>query len=332
LPLHCATLFLLAQISAPHADTGTTWLQWSIPAQTPSCPTAAEFATKVGDHLGEPPVNLATRSHATVAAAVEQASDDPKTWRGEALLLDQGGATVGSRVISKRAESCAPISDALALVTALLLSAAQPPAALKTEPAAPEAGVRDLPPPQPAIHPAKTASPGWEASFELGPTIELGILPGLGWAAEARAFFEPRPWLALVVSAAFWPETRTTSPTGQGTTLGLWTAGIGLCPLWLRRPSRAVGFCAGADVGQLSAAGVGLATSSSQDLWFADATVAGELRQLLGAGWFAELSVRAVAPLLRTRVVYATPNGEAEVYRPWPVGVVSHLGVGYIFR
>jgi hypothetical protein len=261
-------LLRLAQATTSHADTSTTgWLDFTIPNETAACSSAAEFAAKVDDQLREPAVRVAARGHARIAASIEHPSG--RVWLGEARLLDATGAIVGRRTIAKEAGSCAPISDALALVAALLLS---------TEPAATAAPAEPLAPTRSADEPAPTlatprdakASRRWTTSLEGGASSELGLLPGLGWAAEARAFAERIRSPVFVASAAFWREARATSSTGRGGALRLWTAGGAICPVWLRSPSRAAGLCAGGDIGRVHASGFGLTDSTSQDLWFAD--------------------------------------------------------------
>jgi hypothetical protein len=118
----------------------------------------------------------------------------------------------------------------------------------------------------------------------------------------------------------------------RGADVQLWTTGAGICPAFHAAKSRTAGLCLGGDVGRLHTSGFGFATSVAGRLWFADAVLALEVRQRIVAGLFAELGARAVVPLLRARAVYATPSGDIEVYRPWPVAAVAHLGAGYAFR
>ena len=90
--------------------------------------------------------------------------------------------------------------------------------------------------------------------------------------------------------------------------------------------------CAGADVGWLRASGFGFASSTTRDLWSADVTAEGEVEQAIADGFFASFGLRALVPLIRTKVAYSTLGSATQVYRPWPVAAVARLGLGYIFR
>ena len=331
-----AIALLLSLVSVARADyhvVGVPWLEWSCTGE--SCPTPVEFAAKVSEHLGASAALVAEHSQAKIWACVERLpaqAGQPTAWLAEARLLDKAGSVVSTRTISKDGESSATMADALALVTALLLSnPPEKPQRAPSTPGTPSAApapraTADTPPPSPP-EPRR-----WGAKLDAGVSAALGLLPGLSGAGEIRAFADPPSGRTLFARLAFWPESTATVSPGQGSTLRLTTAGAGLCPVRGHTGSRGFALCAGADVGWLRASGFGFANSTRRDLWFADVTAEGEVEQSIADGFFASFGLRAIVPLIRTKVAYFTLGSATQVYRPWPVAAAAHLGLGYIFR
>ena len=300
------------------------WLAWTA---VDGCPTPAEFATKVEAHLGSAAAEAADRAGIRIWARIERVDRAPgmmPLWLGEARLIDGAGAVVNRRNISKSGEACADIADALSLVTALLLSTA--PAQLPPPRPSPPAPAVPTPSPSTTHHPSM-------ASLDGGASAGAGLLPGLGWAGEVRAMLTPQRassrWPPLFSRFAWWSEGQATLASGQGSRLRLWTAGAGLCPLGSTWGSRSLALCAGIDAGRLQASGFGFNNATTRDMAFVAATAEVEAQQAILGPVFLVLSLRATVPLLGTRVTYATPSGEGQVYRTWLVAAIGHLGLGY---
>lgn len=282
---------------------------------------ATEFADKVAKHLGKSPAAMTGPTKSTLSARMDVSLRSPghaRDWAAEARLLDGAGTVMATRRISKTAETCGPITDALALVAAMVLSSSAPAeaqsgdAAGKTE--EPSSGDQPSPRPparEPVARPPAFVPRTWNAKLEAGPALQIGRLPGVSFAGEAQAFLTAGRWPTAFAAFAYWPQTRADSNPG-GANVGLWTAGLGLCPLGGRTSPRLYGLCVGADVGRLHAAGFGFDSSGTTNRWVLDLTIAGRFEQRLGRHFFASASLLLAIPLLRTRVVYSASTGETQ--------------------
>jgi hypothetical protein len=345
--LSAATIALMLMGSGPAAlagaeDSADVWLRWARGEGAETCPTADEFASKVAAHLGKPPAIVTGAAKSTLSARIDVSLPNPghaRDWVAEAKLLDDSGTVTATRRISKTAETCGPISDALALVTAIVLSSTAAPDVAQgddatekhDEPPAPEQPPEGHPAHEPVALPPAPAPRTWHAKIEAGPSLQIGRLPGVSLAGEAQAFLGFGRWPTLFADFAYWPETRADSSPG-GAQVGLWTAGLGLCPVGGRTTPRLYGLCVGADVGRLHAAGFGFDTSGTINRWVVDLTIAGRFEQRLGGHFFVSANLVLAIPLVRTRVAYSTSTGETQVvFQAWPTTAMCHVGLGYAF-
>jgi hypothetical protein len=229
---------------------------------------------------------------------------------------------VGSRTISNDSDTCAPVSDELALVSALLL--ANPP-----PPTSPPERSAPLPAAPVAI---SSPEPGWSAGLEAGPSVSAGMLPGVSLAGELRLFVAPPIGPGFYAGFGFWPQSKATVADQQRADIGAWIAALGVCPLTWSSGSRQLDLCAGGELGRMHASGFGFVTSWSRNRWILDLAAGGQGRQKIAGGLFVELGVRAVVPLLRNRVAYANADGTSQkVFEMAPVAAVGHLGLGFAF-
>jgi hypothetical protein len=229
-------------LSAPAAaDDGA--LRWSGP---PGCDGAALVRERVAARLGRP---LDERD--AIDAAVEVTAIDGGLRVH--LALRTASAT-GERELF--AATCADAAEAVALVVALAIADAPPPAA-----AAPPAALPARPPPVPVItrSPPVAARRAWSGGVRAQATTLLGPLPEAAVGVEITAWLAWRR-AALEVSGAAWPARRATA-TGEtdgetaGVDVGLRTAGARLCWRWL---GAAIQTCAIGQLGELEAEGVGV--------------------------------------------------------------------------
>lgn len=297
-------------------------------------------------HLGRSPAQAAAESRRRLVARIERAASDPLRWSADVKVLDPAGAVVGSRTLAKTSESCGPVVDALALVAALVLSQQ----ALAEPDAEPDVPSVALPPssPEPAPRPATTiAAPvpatnalagapdrvrGWAFAVEGGPVFGMGILPGLNLGGELRLLAAPPVWPAFYARVALWPEKKASISPNRGATLDLWTAGLGVCPVYARSPSWTLGLCAGGDAGQLHARGFGFASTTSGQQWLVELTAGGHVQRRLARGLTAAVGLELAVPLTNGRVAYAGTTGQpVEVWHRWPVAAVASARLGYAF-
>ena len=209
------------------------------------------------------------------------------------------------------------------------LPAPSPPSPLPA-PAAPDSSEATATPARPAtpsLRPSRvTAGAGIASS--------AGLLPKLAAAAQVRLMLALGPMPTIFASGLIWRSQSTLISGGEsGSTLGLWLAGAGICPIDHRWRTRALSACAGGEVGRLHASGIGFAQPFDQNRWAADLTVGGRLRQTIdGSDFYVALDLRAAVPLLRNRIVFGDATGApVELFRMWPVAAIGALELGYAF-
>jgi hypothetical protein len=338
----------LAAVAAAEEKPADGWLTWDRGSGAEACPTVAEFTDKVAAHLGKPAAAVAELARIRILARIDSSSrgqGHAREWVALAKVIDATDGVLATRRISKTAETCGPISDALALVAAMVLSSSPIPdtgqADASKSDEAPSRDDQPVPaaPPEPAVvtsPPRSVSVPSpprtWRAKVEAGPSLQVGRLPGVSFAGEMQAFLIPHKWPALFADLAYWPETRAQVQPDRGAAVGMWTAGLGLCPANLGASSSSFGLCVGFDVGRLHASGFGLDTPGNVDQWVLDLTVAARVEQRLGPHLYVDAGLLAAVPLVRTRVAYSTSTGEtALVFQPWPTAAVCHMRIGYAF-
>lgn len=227
----------------------------------------------------------------------------------------------------------------------------EPPPALDSA-LAPEALTAAPPPPSPVSPPTYPVpgSAGTSAASREPPAIDLrpprlttgagiaggaGLLPRMAAGAEVHIALAIAPFPTLFASGTLWrSQSELIQGTNSGSTLGLWLAGLGLCPIDHRWTTRSFSACLGGEVGRLHAAGVGFPQAFDQDHWAADVTTGARVRQAIdGSGFYLAAAVRLAVPLLRGRILFGDANGApAEIFRMWPVAVIAGLEAGYAFN
>jgi hypothetical protein len=269
-----------------------------------------------------------------LVARIDRETVEPSRWSAVVEVFDSTGTVIGRRAIAKSSRSCEPVVDALALVSALVLSdlSLAEPAASPANPAPPTYRPASNPAPAPTTTVTATTPRRLAFAVDGGVAVSAGILPGLELGGEVRLLVAPTAWPALYTTFALWQEAKKSIASGRGAMLDLWNVGLGACPVYSRSPSWALGLCAGGDLGRLRAAGFGFSSPASDAEWTFAVTAGGQLQRKLGAGLSAALSLEIAALLLRGRVAYAGSAGESvEVWRASPVAGVGSLRLGYSF-
>ena len=341
---------LLLGAGAAYADpveaSTSRWLEWLPDRAAGTCPDAEVFAAKVESHLGRSPAQAAAESRRRLVARIERAASDPSRWSADVEVLDPSGAVVGSRTLAKTSESCGPVVDALALVAALVLSqqalaepeakpnvppVALPPSSLESAPSVATTVVAPvLAPKAPAGAPERMR--GWAFALEGGPLFGIGILPGLNLGGELRLLAAPPAGPAFYTRVALWPAKKASISENRGATLDLWTAGLGVCPIYAHSPLWTLGLCAGGDAGRLHARGFGFATQTSGQQWLVELSAGGHVQRKLARGYSVAIGLDFAVPLTNGRVAYAGTTGQPiEVWHRWPVAAVASARLGYAF-
>ena len=312
-------------------------------AAAEGCPTAEGFESLVRGRTAR--AHFTAAGEATRVFDVRLAAGKPASGR---VSVRRAGTSEGTREV--RADSCADVADALALVVALAVD----PAALTTpvrEPAAPPAlDAAAAPPgssaPAPSQAPAPTplaVAQHDEASSPpattLPRTLSLGVDLDLSAGTAPGVLIGPSPWVAWVspVHATIVPAFRLAlgrASTGSIAVTGgsadfVWTVGRadGCAVLWPSQPAR-LSACARIEGGVVDAEGVDVPDARRQTRgWFA----AGPLVQ---AQWsfapplFLELEASGMVHIVADRF-YFLPDVTA--YQVPTLGLVGSAGLGVYF-
>lgn len=282
------------------------------------------------------------------------------------------GSPMGRRSIEQEGASCEALEELASFFATLVLSGAPPPfEGAIAPPASPTGPAESPPPPPPPLSPplsppggpptvATTPSPApttsrppspaavpslaaaagataaplarWTAAVEAGPIVGVGLLPGVSYGAQASVSLGRPAGLRSRLGLALWPARRSQIDANTGADVSLVMASLGICPILASWTGRVLRGCAGADVGRLSATGVGLETPREQSHAIFDLSAGARLEQVIVGRLFATVEARADVPLLRVRVGYADAAGEiGELFRMPPIAAVGQLNVGWLF-
>jgi hypothetical protein len=244
------TCVALASYPALAASPAETWIElaWEAPAE---CPTGAAVVAQI-----DAPKAQRTPPAPVVRARGKVMAVDGGNERYELRLAVRGALGQGERVV--RADTCAHIAEAAALVLGVALEG-ELAAAPKDVPATPPVAVRTE---AHAPHPT-TLGLGIAGAFDAG------SLPGAsGGPAAALAIARP-PWRAELHGLALLGRDARGLTEGSGATVRLYAAGARGCvgPVDTAWDPAA---CAGAEVGRMTGDGFGLrSTSTSAGTWIA---------------------------------------------------------------
>lgn len=255
-------------------------------------------------------------------------------WSARITAHDTDREGDGVRELSRRAESCAALADAVGLAVALAIAPdaplAPPPAPTPTCPPVVECPapavcpVTGCPRVEPRVVVREVPAParGVASSLSLRGGVTAGATPFAPVVSlEFRSRHE-RPWHAAA-GALLVPTTRADSATG----FGLAAVYAGLCAGSLGAV-RASG-CAGLQLGALHAVVYELVPLAPGDRAWFGAFVEGALRVNLTGPLFAEGAARATLAIAHQR--YTVRGREAPAFDPWPVALDATLGLGVDF-
>jgi hypothetical protein len=360
-------LLLLSYTETTRARAGDAtapWLRWPTARGSNACLDAGAFADKVERSLGRSPTVAANDARVTVAARIERvAGPSPGTatrWWGEIQVRGGDGAVRGTRSIDREDASCQPLADALALATALVLSAdgAVPPPPVAASTTTLEAGPSSPSTPEPASKPAAvspallTARPraapvesarvetvprarvprSWKLGVEGGIAFGVGLLPEPSLGARASVFLQLQRGTKIFAAASAWSQQTSSIGAGRGAALSLAWVGLGACPLngdWRAFAWRA---CARGDVGRLRVLGFGFTLSTSQDRVTGDAAAGVGVERRLVGPLYAGAATELIVPLIRDRIAYSGASGEVvPIFRPAPVAGIGELHLACVF-
>ncbi len=313
-----------------------------------ACPSESEFVAMVRGFTQRWSL-AAEGASADLTIDVEMTSR-PNESRGSLAVKNAGGA-VSRRDIA--GADCAEVSQALAVMVAVLIDPRAGMSGAKTDeepPPAPEvhADAGPSPPPKEPTRPAatppvtkdepeppprarKTISVALDARFETTSAVVRGALPGLGASVVlSTSSSDGPPWLrALKPSIGI--GIRQSLPKERALARGdfefLWTAaGLRLCPLGFSLwRAIEVSPCAETNLGVLRASASGLADARSVSTPWLD--VGGSLWVSVALSKTVFLSSTVLVTMPLDRQPFVTDSGMGVASVP-PHGVLGGVGVG----
>jgi len=344
---------------AAAADGSVDWLEWLASEAAAGCGDRAAFAGAVEKRLGRAPAVVAGELGLRIVARVDGTADPKPRWIGEIRVRTRDGAPDGVRTIERAGDSCAPLTETLALMTALIL---QPGGADPAGPVAPPAADKPPPPQAPAAaKPATSQAPGgnrppasqnptpviadqkaaieprarrpWTFALKAGPAVGFGLAPGATPAGEVAAAVGRTSGASLSAALVLSSSSRTLAGSNQGATLGRTAGDLMWCPPSFGSEPQSFALCVGVEIARLSAVGFGFSPSRTERLWSLAVAAGAWWRQQLKGPLFFSLGVRLLVPIDRDRIAYSDPTGRTvEIFRAAPVGGTGDLLIGVAFR
>jgi hypothetical protein len=296
------------------------------------CPDAdalrAALARRLGyDPTATIPASVPAAPSVSVEVVVTRGAPDAP-WSAALFARAPDGTLLGDRHLTLRADSCAPLVDAVALALAASLDGdalARP--APPPDPPPPPAPVVVTPPPPPPPRPAPRAR-RWGVAATASAGVALGVLPGAAPVAALAIELRPPRWPTLVVTGLYQPDAAVDLPLGRAV-LRLALVGLAVCPWRAARGPLSLSLCAGALGGVLVAAGEALAVNRLAERPYAAVEAGARARWSAGRYVHLTADAHAVAPLVRDTLVV---DGLGDVVRVSPVGLRATIGVGVHFE
>ena len=329
-----AALALPAAVRAdPPTPTVRASLAWVRADGAAACPDAAALRAALARRLGYDPTVDPAAPSVSVEAVVSRASLE-LPWSVALYERAPDGALLGERHLELRADTCAPIVDAVALAVAASLDgdalaraipeppppAPPPPAPVAPPPASPPVVVAP-PPPRPRVH-------RWSVAATALGGAALGTLPSVTPLAALVVEVRPPSWPTLVVTGLYQPDASVDLRVGSAT-MRLALAGLAVCPWRTARASLSLSLCAGTLAGALVAAGHGLTVDRIEERPYVALEAGARARWSFGRYVHLAADVHAVVPLVRDTLVV---DGIGDVVRVAPIGLRATIGVGVHFE
>ncbi len=239
-------LVLLAWLlaSRAHADSPPPTWTWSADS---GCLDRDAAMHAVTDALGG-----AVEEDILVRASITGAEG---AWTAE--LLVQRGEVSRTRSLTSEARACASLSDAVVVVTALLIDEVQ----AASEPAVLAVPVPVAPPAEPLAPPEEAS---WLGTIRLGAIARFDELPGLTGGPLLEVEVLPPGGIPVLLSVGFWPPVETLREGRGGRFLGA-LAMLGVCPSVPLDVAIEVGGCGALSFSYLFAEGLGAAETRSAE-------------------------------------------------------------------
>lgn len=298
--MHCTSLVLLAWLLPlpVRAETPPSPWDWSAAA---TCLQRDAASQAVADALGD-----AVQGDIHVRASI---AGTDGAWTAE--LAVQRGEVSRTRTLTSEARACASLSDAVVVVTALLIDEVQ----AASEPAVLAVPVPTAPPAEPPA-PAEEAS--WTGTMRLGAIARFDELPGLVGGPLLEVEVLPPGGIPVLLSVGFWPPVETLREGRGGRFLGA-LAMLGVCPSVPLDVAIEVGGCGAVSLSYLFAEGVGAAETRSAEGLSLGLEGRAFLRVRLAGPLWIHGALGLLVPIVRPRASLSVGDDVVLVHQVAPV-------------
>lgn len=240
-------------------------------------------------------------------------------WTAE-IFVSRGEVT-RTRSLTSEARACASLSDAVIVVTALLVDEVQ----AASVPAVLAVPVPRAPPEAPLAVPEgaapEGASPGgagpdeasWRGTIRLGAIARFQELPGLAGGPLLEVEVLAPGGIPVLLSAGFWPPVETLSEGRGGRFLGALVM-LGVCPSVPLEAAIEVGGCGALSLTYLFASGVGTEETRSAEGISLGVEGRAFLRLRIAAPLWVHAGLGVFVPIVRPRASFALGEGRVLVH------------------
>lgn len=317
---------------AARAEPPTSWLEWRRAAGAELCLSHDDLVHAVENRL-QRRVFVGREEADWIVRGEIGSGPGGSGWTATLEVWDAQQKYIGTREIQSSADDCAPLSEALGLVLALVVESPTahvtiylprpPPPAVRIVRIPSERPVRTAPAPADRLPPL-------EFDTEVGAVLGAGVMPGFGVGGQIGASLESQSWRSAV-SAAVWKRAESESASGA-VAVSAWQGEARLCPLRFQKSWFRIEPCGVVIVGRATGRGTGLSIARVSEFWFAEAGAGLDATFGIGRQMFARLGVGAALQLRPFRFYYLeSDRTERNLWTTWPVAPFAGVGLGWRF-
>jgi hypothetical protein len=343
--LSCAIALALLSVTETFADElkRAATLQWVRMPGAEGCSDGLALSRAVDAKLGRA---VFTAPSAAMLVVEGRAEHDAEGYRAVVHLLDEAGNELGSREVHSTQSDCKELSEAVAVVLAVMVDpdgalaatpAPSPPAAKAPEPAPPIVMKEGEPPKAPTCPACPIVAPPVrpEADASAFARLSLGQLPrpvfGAGLSFELAL---PGWGGARIEAVGFQDQSQNLdSVPGAGARLRMLYGGLGLCPMWAENRRMRFAGCAGVQAGVLQSRSYGLDSKerdSTEPIVTGEG--AGRYSLRLGKGVALHVGASLLVPIMRPLYEARLHDGTREkLFEPKAIAGAFDFGIGSHF-
>jgi hypothetical protein len=316
-----AALCISARAAA--ADGRTSSLSWVQLPGAEACGGAAAIAEAVEKRLGRAALVSPSQADFSIEGRAERNAEG---FRAVLVLRDRAGTPIGTRDLESRVADCSELRENVALAVALMID---PDAVLQTAPAPPPA-----PPPPPTVLVERVEVPvaveppaSWQVEPAASLVIGSGFMPSTSVGVIVGTRLRPPRFWPVEIYGGLWGAQSAAAQSGASVRFSSAFGGLGLCPVYARGESLSFELCGAAQVGVVSSAPTGFATSEGGSLPTVHVAVDGHLSLVLARGVSARLGGSLAAALLRSQFVFDDADGSQSLFEAPALAATADLGL-----